>query len=58
MAKSKRQVTETSKTSTSAQDRDRRIAERAYFLYEARGCEQGHDLEDWLTAEREIDQAA
>ncbi len=30
------------------------IRERAYQLYEERGCEHGHDLEDWLTAEAEI----
>jgi hypothetical protein len=27
---------------------------RAYELYEARGCEDGHDLEDWFQAEAEI----
>ncbi|MDR3749685.1 MAG: DUF2934 domain-containing protein [Acidobacteriota bacterium] len=27
---------------------------RAYQLYEERGCEHGHDLEDWLQAEVEI----
>lgn len=27
---------------------------RAYQLYEQRGCEQGHDLDDWLQAEAEI----
>jgi len=27
---------------------------RAYELYEARGQEDGHDLEDWLRAEDEI----
>jgi hypothetical protein len=32
-----------------------RIARRAYALYEARGGEQGAELEDWLAAEREID---
>jgi len=30
------------------------IAQRAYELYEARGREDGHDLEDWLRAEAEI----
>jgi len=30
------------------------IAQRAYELYEARGREDGHDLEDWLCAEAEI----
>jgi len=27
---------------------------RAYFLYQERGCENGHDMEDWLRAEAEI----
>jgi hypothetical protein len=27
---------------------------RAYELYEQRGREDGHDLEDWLQAETEI----
>jgi hypothetical protein len=30
------------------------IAQRAYELYVARGCEDGHHLEDWLQAEREL----
>ena len=30
------------------------IAQRAYALYLARGCEDGHDVEDWLQAEREL----
>jgi len=30
------------------------IAQRAYELYEARGREDGHDLDDWLRAEAEI----
>ena len=33
---------------------DREIARRAYDLYLARGCENGHDVEDWLQAEREL----
>jgi len=32
-----------------------RIARRARELYEARGGAHGRDLDDWLTAEREID---
>ena len=32
----------------------REIAERAYQFYEARGCQDGHDLQDWLRAEKEI----
>jgi DUF2934 family protein len=30
------------------------IARRAFELYCARGCEDGHDVEDWLQAEREL----
>jgi len=33
---------------------EEQIRRRAYELYEARGREEGHDLEDWLTAEAEI----
>ena len=31
-----------------------RIRQRAYGLYEARGYEEGHALDDWLQAEAEI----
>ena len=31
-----------------------RIANRAYELYVQRGHKHGHDLEDWLEAERQI----
>jgi hypothetical protein len=30
------------------------VRSRAYELYEARGCEDGHDLDDWLQAELEL----
>ena len=30
------------------------ICRRAYELYEQRGGEHGHDVEDWLRAEKEI----
>ena len=30
------------------------IRARAYQSYEKRGCEDGHDLDDWLQAEAEI----
>ena len=33
------------------------IAQRAYALYLSRGAEDGHDVEDWLQAEREIQEA-
>lgn len=32
-----------------------RIAARAYDLYEARGGADGQDVDDWLQAERQID---
>jgi hypothetical protein len=31
------------------------IAERAYFKAQRRGFAPGHELEDWLAAERELD---
>jgi hypothetical protein len=31
-----------------------RIARKAYELYEQRGWQHGHDLDDWLEAERMI----
>ena len=30
------------------------VAQRAYQLYESRGREPGHELDDWLAAEREL----
>jgi hypothetical protein len=33
-----------------------RIARRAHEIYEARGGEHGKALDDWLQAEREIDE--
>jgi len=27
---------------------------RAYHLYEERGCEPGHEFEDWLQAQAEL----
>ena len=47
----------TKKTPTAvneSQELEIQIRERAYALYEARGREDGHDLEDWLRAEEEI----
>jgi len=38
-----------------SENREARIAERAYWRAERRGFEPGHELEDWLNAEREID---
>ena len=36
-------------------EREAMIAEAAYYRAEARGFEPGHELEDWLAAESEID---
>jgi hypothetical protein len=36
-------------------DRDQMIATAAYFRAANRQFEPGHELEDWLSAEREID---
>lgn len=30
------------------------IAQLAYCLYESRGLQDGHDIEDWLRAEQEL----
>ena len=35
-------------------DAHARILERAYALYEERGREDDHALEDWLEAERQV----
>ncbi|HYL12001.1 MAG TPA: DUF2934 domain-containing protein [Terriglobales bacterium] len=37
---------------------EQEIRRRAYALYEERGREDGHDIEDWLRAEAEIGAAA
>ena len=31
------------------------IAEAAFFMAQARGFEPGHELDDWLAAERDVD---
>jgi Protein of unknown function (DUF2934) len=36
------------------ESREEQIRCRAYELYEERGREDGHDVEDWLRAEAEI----
>jgi hypothetical protein len=33
---------------------EQEIRSRAYALYEERGREDGHDLDDWLRAESEL----
>ena len=43
-----------SRPSQSAPTTESDIARLAYALYLARGCEPGHDVDDWLQAEREL----
>ena len=38
--------------------RHRKIAEAAYYKSEHRGFSPGREIEDWLEAEREIDEAS
>ena len=38
-----------------SESREARIAEAAYWRAERRGFAPGHDLEDWLHAEQEVD---
>jgi len=37
---------------------DSDVARRAYDLYLARGGEHGHDVDDWMEAERELQPAS
>ena len=37
-----------------AEDLEEQIRLRAHELYEARGREDGHELEDWIRAEDEV----
>lgn len=37
---------------------DQAVAEAAYFKAEKRGFAPGHEIQDWLEAEREVQQSA
>lgn len=39
-------------------NREQEIRRRAYALYEERGREDGHDIDDWLRAEAELSATA
>lgn len=41
-------------TASSGQTRDEMIHQTAYFLYEARSCTGGQELDDWLQAEAQF----
>jgi hypothetical protein len=36
------------------QDKSKKISERAYNKFMQRGGEHGHDVEDWIEAEKEV----
>lgn len=40
----------------SEEDREQAIREMAYAFYEARGCVDGNDLDDWIKAEARVQQ--
>ncbi|HUV96787.1 MAG TPA: DUF2934 domain-containing protein [Acidobacteriaceae bacterium] len=54
MAKNSKVEVETTIVSELTEEQLENIRRRAHELYEARGQEDGHDLEDWLQAEAEI----
>jgi len=41
-------------TGLALDDLDVLIAQRAFERYQARGCQNGCDIDDWLEAEREV----
>lgn len=43
-------------TTRSEEDREQAICEMAYAFYEARGCADGNDLDDWIRAEARVQQ--
>jgi hypothetical protein len=45
-----------SQTTESTSELQEQVRRRAYELYEQRGRDDGHELEDWLQAESEMTQ--
>ena len=56
MARAKQEIPEITVKRSSLPINDAEIQSRAYALYLARGREDGHDLEDWIEAERSLKQ--
>ena len=54
MANPKTKKTPTPITAVPQKNIEERIRRRAYEIYEERGREEGHVLDDWLQAEAEI----
>jgi hypothetical protein len=46
---------QTYRTPNTPEERNACIAEAAYFIAMHRGFSPGHELQDWLTAENEVD---
>jgi hypothetical protein len=53
-ARRESQINEQRSEAAGATELEERIRLRAYELYDARGREDGHELDDWLQAEAEI----
>lgn len=47
---------QTNQITQSTSELQEQIRRRAYELYEQRGRDDGHELDDWLTAESELAQ--
>ena len=56
MPKTEVDMTESFETPLANSIPDEEIAKRAFELYEARGRQNGHDVEDWLRAEQELEE--
>jgi hypothetical protein len=56
VTKVKAAATPKSKIAGNADGRLEMIRQRAYSFYEARSYEGGHELDDWLQAEAQVDQ--
>jgi hypothetical protein len=54
MAKTQRDMGENAGKNPESEVTHEEIQARAYALYLARGGEDGHDVEDWLEAERSL----
>jgi len=49
---------QTSEASAVSNEQQQQIAQLAFQLYEARGREDGHDVDDWLRAEAALQREA
>ncbi|MGZ5050916.1 MAG: DUF2934 domain-containing protein [Methylobacter sp.] len=52
--RTKKEESNTTEEQERPEDLENKIAESAYYKAENRGFEPGHELEDWLEAEREF----